>query len=90
MKKHNIEVRGVAPGNKFNSAAPYTVLATIQRKLWSEVSGNFNPVFCRYQGKRELVHSEQGDLSDPFRREESYLEKLFIRVEVPGAQQVSA
>ena len=40
----------------------------------------FPPIFCRYKGKRELVSSEEGDLSDPFRREESYLSRLYIEV----------
>jgi hypothetical protein len=44
--------------------------------------GNFNPLFCTYNGKKYLVQSECGDLSDPFRREESWLEKLFIKLEV--------
>ena len=28
-----------------------------------------------------LVKSDQGDLSDPFRREESYVQSLFIEVD---------
>ena len=78
--KQTIEVRQVAPGNEFNSAAPYSVVKTIKRKLKAENIGNFCPVFCNYLGKQKLVHSELGDLSDPFRANEKYLEKLFIRV----------
>lgn len=50
----------------------------IKRKLWAEMFGNFNPIFCRYNKQRYLVKSEQGDLSDPFRRKESYLTSLYI------------
>jgi len=51
---------------------------TIKRKVWAEAIGNFNPIFCTYKGKRELVKSKEGDVSDPFRREASYLQSLFI------------
>jgi hypothetical protein len=81
MKKQTIQVRVVpAEYSLFNSSAPYTVKETIQRVPWGEAIGNFNPIFCRYKGERTLVHSEEGDISDPFRREESYLKTLFIRV----------
>jgi hypothetical protein len=67
--KHKIEVRkdGV-------------LIACIKRKIWAEQWGNFNPMFCRYQYKRCLVKSEEGDISDPFRREESYLTSLYIEI----------
>jgi hypothetical protein len=80
IKKQTIQVRLVEAGQEFNSSAHYSVVGTIQRKVWCEAIGNFNPMFCRYKGKRTLVHSEEGDISDPFRREESYLKTLFIRV----------
>jgi len=67
MKKYNVYVKGA---NK-----------TIKVILFAENIGNFNPIFCKYHGKKYLVSSELGDLSDPFRREESYLEKLYIEVE---------
>jgi len=54
------------------------VIKTIARKIWAEQCGNFNPVFCRYQYQRYLVKSEEGDISDPFRRDESYLNSLYI------------
>ena len=54
---------------------------TIKRKLRSECIGNFNPIFCTYQGKEHLVKSNEGDLSDPFRRDESYIDSLYIEVE---------
>lgn len=47
--------------------------AIITRKLWTENIGNFNPIFCRYRGKKYLVESFEGDLSDPFRRDETYI-----------------
>lgn len=52
----------------------------IFRVLSFEVCGNFNPAFCRYNKERYLVKSTCGDLSDPFRRDESYLEKLYITI----------
>ena len=80
--KHSIEVREVEIGSEFDSSAPFKAIGSIRRVLRVEQSGNFNPVFCCYNGdNRALVHSELGDISDPFRANESYLEKLFIRVE---------
>lgn len=67
--KHNIEVR--KNGN---------VIGTIKRKLWARAIGNFNPIFCRYNYKKYLVNSEAGDISDPFRRDETYLETLYINI----------
>ena len=51
----------------------------IRRKIWAESIGNFNPIFCRYKGKRFLVKSESQDMSDPFRRKES--NDYFIEIE---------
>jgi len=78
MKTYSIQVRqGLPDGN-------YVVVETIQRKLWGEQIGNFNPVFCRYHGaktpQRVLVQSDAGDLSDPFRREESYSQTFYIEL----------
>lgn len=56
---------------------------TIKRKLYAEQIGNFNPLFCRFAGKTYLVKSDEGDLSDPFRRDESYKASLFIETEKP-------
>jgi hypothetical protein len=76
MKKYSIQVREKGTGK---------VIETIQRILRSEQIGNFCPMFCTYKGNtRCLVQSDAGDLSDPFRREESYETSLFI--EVPPAQ----
>jgi hypothetical protein len=55
-------------------------VAYIRRVLNAEVFGNFNPIFCRYKGKRYLVKSEAGDLSDPFRVTEDYFDSLYIEV----------
>ena len=57
------------------------VVAVINRVLRAEMMGNFNPIFCTYKGKERLVKSEEGDLSDPFRREEGYRTSLYIEVE---------
>jgi hypothetical protein len=63
---------------------PGEYLTTIYRVLRSEAIGNFNPVFCVFEGKRCLVESWKGDLSDPFRRTNDYLKELYIIVdEVP-------
>ncbi len=69
--KVNIEVREKATGKR---------VADITRVPWCEQIGNFNPMFCRYLGKRTLVKSSEGDLSDPFRRNKRYLASLFIEV----------
>ena len=73
MKKHTIQVRKqVAPG--------MVIIKDIRRVLRAEAIGNFNPIFCTYQGARYLVKSDEGDLSDPFRRDDSYLASLYIEV----------
>jgi len=76
MIKQSIEVR--ARGERYNE--PGELIETIKRKVWAEAIGNFNPLFCTYKGKRELVNSRAGDISDPFRRDETYLETLYIEV----------
>ncbi len=77
MVKTSIEVR--KKGEGFRN--PGKLIETIKRKIWSEAIGNFNPIFCHYKGKRTLIQSMKGDVSDPFRRDESYLETLYIEVE---------
>lgn len=52
----------------------------IKRKLFEKQVGNFNPIYCRYKNKMYLVKSEKGDLSDPMRRNDSYLTSLYIEV----------
>jgi len=70
MKKQTISVLDAA-GN---------TIKVIKRKLVFEQIGNFCPAFATYKGKPYLVNSTDGDLSDPFRREVSYLTSLFIKV----------
>ena len=79
MKRHKIDVRLYTSEMKFNHPDEFTVLDTIHRVLRAESIGNFNPVFCTYRGRRTLVHSDAGDLSDPFRANESYLNSLYIK-----------
>lgn len=89
-KKYAIAVRSYTPPNTWWGAAFlgritgnygfHTHWTTVHRQLRSECIGNFNPVFCTIGGQRRLVQSDKGDLSDPFRAEESYLESLFVVV----------
>ena len=72
MKKHYVEVIFKPTGK---------VIARVKCKLKAEQIGNFSPVFCTYQGKSRLVKSRQGDLSDPFRRNDSYTDSLYIEVD---------
>jgi len=71
--KHTIQVR-----EKGEYGDPGKVIATIKRVLIAEQIGNFNPIFCQYKGKKCLVNSLAGDLSDPFRRNENYLKTLYL------------
>lgn len=80
MKKHKIQVRRYPAGSNHHSNNTFELVEIIARKPWLEQIGNFNPMFCRYKGQRTLVHSDDGDLSDPFRREEGYLQTLFIEL----------
>lgn len=57
--------------------------SNIFRKLYVDQVGNFNRVACRYAGKTYIVHSEAGDLGDPFRANPSYLDRLFIKTWEP-------
>ena len=60
---------------------PGPAFETVKRVLRAEQIGNFNPLFCTYRGNnRVLVQSQEGDLSDPFRREESYAQSFYIEV----------
>jgi hypothetical protein len=74
--KHGSEHIGAITGN----FGKFDVVETVKLTLWAEQIGNFNPIFCKYKCKRTLVHSDDGDLSDPFRREESYAKTLFISI----------
>ena len=74
--QHTIQVR-----EKKEFGNPGKVIATIKRVLIAEQIGNFNPIFCRYRGKKCLVSSLAGDLSDPFRRDADYLKTLYLEEE---------
>lgn len=89
-KKHKIQVRKYEPGQTKNGSdsigkitgnfGKHSVVETISRVPKAESIGNFNPVFCTYKKKEHLVHSDEGDLSDPFRADKSYLATLFIQI----------
>lgn len=65
--------------SRYSGNGSFHHVETVSRTLRAEQIGNFNPIFCRYAGNnRVLVHSDSGDLSDPFRREASYANCLFI------------
>ena len=77
MNQQTIQVR--EKGEHYGE--PGKIIETIRRKCWAEAIGNFNPIFCQYkENHRCLVKSMEGDLSDPFRRKESYLTSLYIEV----------
>ena len=81
-KVYPIEVRLYKEGTTHYSMKPvYKVIEVIHRKIWVEQIGNFSPFFCEYKGKRTPIHSDSGDLSDPFRREEDYAKTFFIEIE---------
>jgi hypothetical protein len=90
VNRYKIEVRRYLPGQTDHSSecigaitgdyGKFEVVETIHRKPWAEQIGNFNPLFCRYKGKRTLMHSDAGDLSDPFRRSDTYAQSFFITV----------
>lgn len=84
MKKHNIQVRKYArkSGHLFGDK-PESTAETIVRKIARDSLGNFNRMACRYKGQTFLVHSDAGDIGDPFRANESYLETLFIDANNP-------
>ncbi len=74
-KQYEIQVR--KQGECYGQPGP--VVETIKRVLRAEQIGNFCPLFCTYKGnKRVLVNSLEGDLSDPFRRDESYSRSFYI------------
>ena len=93
-KKYTIQVRRYPDGQSSHGSpvigaitgdfGNFEVSATIRRVITAEQIGNFNPLFCVFKGKRSLVQSDGGDVSDPFRREESYANSFFIGV--PGWQ----
>jgi hypothetical protein len=80
MKKHAVQVRRYPEGLNHYHSKTFELVETVSRVLRAESIGNFNPIFCTYQGERTLVHSDAGDLSDPFRAEQSYLKTLFVEI----------
>jgi hypothetical protein len=79
IKKYKIDV--CKKGDRHGE--PGEIIETIERTIWAEQIGNFNPFFCRYRNKRTLVNSREGDISDPFRRTIGYLETLYIEPDNP-------
>lgn len=79
-KKYEIQVRSYPEGASHYTSDKFQAIGTVKRVIRAEASGNFCPLFCRYLGKDRLVHSDAGDVSDPFRREESYAKSFFIAV----------
>lgn len=86
MKKFQIQVRKQLVKTDSETFAQFFarkagVVETISRQIRSEQIGNFNPLFCTYKGnKRSLIKSDSGDVSDPFRREESYAKSFYIEI----------
>ena len=70
-------------GNITGDYGKFDLVKTIKRPLWAEQIGNFSPFFCSYKGKRTLIHSDEGDVSDPFRREAFYANSFFITIWQP-------
>ena len=56
------------------------LIKSVDRVLYFEQIGNFNPCFTIFSGYPRLVHSFRGDMSDPFRRDNSYLDHLYINL----------
>ena len=78
-KRYAIQVRKYAPDVYHAASNDFVLVDTVMRVLRTEQIGNFNPLFCRYgNNPRVLVHSDEGDVSDPFRREESYARSFYI------------
>lgn len=99
-EKSMVELRAYAPGQTSAGSEEmgeitgdfgrYDIVGKVAKRLRSESIGNFQPVFCSHEGdKRCLVKSDAGDLSDPFRADESYRDTLFIEVPAPEKPAVS-
>ena len=65
------------------SKANPVIIDFIERVLYMDSVGNFNRIACRYKKRTHLVHSEAGDLGDPFRMDESYFNSLYIYTDQP-------
>ena len=79
-----IQVRNYA-GQSHYTTPPAPVIEVIKRKPFARQIGNFNPLFTRYMGKTFQVHSDTGDLSDPFRRTQADTQTAFIDLSKPCA-----
>lgn len=79
-KKYLIQVRSYPEGASHYTSDKFAVIGNIRRVIRAEQIGNFNPLFARFKGKDRLVRSDAGDMSDPFRREESYAASFFIAI----------
>jgi hypothetical protein len=77
---YQIQVRKYAAGENHHSTDKFELVEVVTCRVWAEQIGNFNPLFCRYKGKRIMVHSDAGDLSDPFQRTEDYAKTFFIEI----------
>ena len=71
MKKHLVSVYNKQTG---------VLVKSVKRVLRQEAIGNFCPIFCTYMGEQKLVKSKKGDLSDPFRRDDSYVDELYVEI----------
>jgi len=77
-RKHTINVYKMG---KFIRPQEEDFVHVIKKVMRTEIMGNFCPVYCKYKGKEYLVKSKAGDLSDPFRADESYLKELYIVID---------
>ena len=81
MQKKQL-IRVVTRGPDFSHFKQnFIEIEKIRLVLRAEQIGNFNPVFCTYKGRKCPVLSSDGDISDPFRREDSYLTSLYIEID---------
>ena len=76
MTSHKVNVH--KKGSRYGH--PGDLIETISRVLHAEQFGNFNPIFCTYKNEKHLVKSLAGDLSDPFRRNDTYADSLYIEI----------
>ncbi len=81
-KKHQIEVREYRNGtSKYSIKPEFVIVEVINRVIFAEQIGNFNPIFCRYRNNpRKQISSDMGDVSDPFRVSPDYANHLFITI----------
>ncbi len=56
---------------------------TVERRIHTCQIGNFNPLFCWYGRKVQLVQTQDGDISDPFRVTAEMFDKLYIDADKP-------